>query len=321
LALALTLAGCPEGIPVPDPTPMVSLPGGEFTMGWARDCTDDVGQPYCDPSAWAERRVDLSPFAIDRHEVTNAQYRYCVAAGGCEEPIATGIGDKDASDYYNDAAYDNHPVIFVTWEMADSYCRFLDRRLPTEAEWEFAARTRKDGKHDQFPRAYPWSPEADPPRKIGGVCEGARLKVCGEETPGAVESIAGDRSDWGIRDLGGNVAEWVADLFYMHGYCRDEKSLEEECGGDASCVQSSCFDASAPKADCVLLCTDMQTPFCLKELNTLKDPKAERGGPDRVFRGGSFVDGLCIARSISRRHIAPSSAQAWSGFRCAGTSQ
>lgn len=311
--LALLAGACPEGIPAPDPSPTVSLPGGEFVMGWAHDCSSGT-KVVCDPSAYAERTVSISPFNIDRHEVTNAQYRYCEAAGGCAEPVANGL--PQAAEYHSDPTYDDHPVVFVTWQMAESYCRFVGRRLPTEAEWEFAARTMREGGHHAQPLAYPWG--NDPPS-----CERALLKPCNKDLPGAVEAIEGDRSDWGVHDLGGNVAEWVSDLFNRHGYCQEEKSLSELCGGDESCVSSKCFDGSAAKPECVLLCSDLpgkQVPFCIKETTTLKDPKTKRGGPDRSVRGGSYLDDACTASSYFRRHTSPEGAWAWIGFRCAGES-
>lgn len=316
LSTVALLSACPEGIPIPPVSPTVAMPGGNYTMGATKDCTDEDSNEVCDPSSYAERPVFVSPFNIDRHEVTNTQYRYCVAQGACREPAATGL--PEVPDYYTSSRYDQHPVIFVSWEMATEYCEFVGRRLPTEAEWEFAARTEQEGDNAE-PRDYPWKwrPEETPVPN----CAHARLDACKEDFPGAVESIDRDISDWGVRDLGGNVAEWVADLFWLYAYCRDEQSLDEFCESDVGCIEAECFDPLAnPRADCVLQCdAATATAFCMKQEQRISNPRTDRGGPDRSLRGGSFIDGRCVARSFVRRHSAPDAARAWVGFRCAGS--
>ncbi|MBW2731231.1 MAG: formylglycine-generating enzyme family protein [Deltaproteobacteria bacterium] len=315
LVLVTALLGaCPEGLSIPALSPVVAIPGGNFTMGAStQECVDEDDNARCDPSSTAERPVFLTPFNIDRHEVTNAQYRYCVAQGSCDEPAATGL--SEVPDYYTSSRYDRHPVIFVTWLNAKQYCEFVGRRLPTEAEWEFVARTEQGG-DSLSQRNFPWAWKNQEERVP--TCEHARLDVCKEKFPGPVESVERDLSDWEVYDLGGNVAEWVEDLFFVYTYCRDERSLYELCDKDTTCIQTECFSSGTdPKPDCVLHCDD-QAPFCLQQVERLTDPKARRGGPDHSMRGGAFTDLRCKALSSFRRHAAEDAARAWVGFRCAG---
>ncbi len=166
------------------PEGMVLIPAGEFLMG-AED-----GLPDARPA----HTVSLSSYWIDKYEVTNAQYRRCVEAGVCAPP-------KDRAAY-DDPRQASHPVTNVTWLQAREYCHWRGARLPTEAEWEKAARG-TDG------RRYPWgnSEQAIPrPARNGD----ARLNSHGIEPVG---SHAGTLSPYGVQDLAGNVWEWVKDWY------------------------------------------------------------------------------------------------------------
>jgi formylglycine-generating enzyme required for sulfatase activity len=146
--------------------------------------------------------VALDVFRLDRTEVTNAQYRHCVEAGSCEESSF-----KD-DDKFNG---DNQPVVGVTWEDARSYCQWAGGRLPTEAEWEYAARGAEG-------RTFPWGNEFD----------GTRLNYCdvnceydwadgkvddGYARTAPVGSYPAGANWCGALDLAGNVWEWVADWY------------------------------------------------------------------------------------------------------------
>ena len=133
--------------------------------------------------------VYLDGFWIDRTEVTNKLYAECVEAGICTKPYNFS--------YLNDQTYQQHPVISVNWNQAKTYCNWVGRFLPTEAEWEKAARG-TDG------RIYPWG------ESIG--CQYANFKDCREFTT-PVGSYQAGASPYGVMDMAGNVWEWVADWY------------------------------------------------------------------------------------------------------------
>lgn len=168
---------------------VVYVPEGEFEMGSNEGRRDE--QPI--------HTVALDGFWIDRTEVTNEQYERCVEAGACDSPVASD--SRTRNTYYGDSDYATYPVVKVGWPHARTYCEWAGARLPTEAEWEYAARG-SDG------RKYPWgNDEPD--------CEKANYwdpeVNCAVDTT-AVGSYPAGASWCGAYDLGGNVWEWVADL-------------------------------------------------------------------------------------------------------------
>ncbi len=170
------------------PRDRVIVPAGPFTEGSTRGEEDER------PS----RRVTLKAFAIDRTEVTRAAFSRCVEAGRCRAP-ALAAGDA------------NLPVTNVDWSDAQAYCKFAGGRLPSEAEWEKAARG-TDG------REYPWGNDADCAKANWGSFEGEG--PCAGKNPGrpvAVGSYPGGASPYGALDMGGNVWEWVADKYDSSG--------------------------------------------------------------------------------------------------------
>jgi formylglycine-generating enzyme required for sulfatase activity len=170
----------------PDGMVMVYVPAGTFKMGSDTNTIDE--RPVHD--------VTLDAFWIDRTEVTNAQYTRCVAAGVCREPISKG--SRTQPSYYDNSGFANHPVIWVSWEDADKYCRWVGGQLPTEAQWEYAARG---------PQAltYPW----------GIVAPNDKLlnynQIVGDTT--SVGSYPSGASWSGALDMAGNVSEWVNDWY------------------------------------------------------------------------------------------------------------
>ena len=163
----------------------VVIPAGAFTQGSTRGEEDE--RPA--------RKVTLKAFAIDRTEVTRGEYAACVEAGRCK-----ATGDKSDGDA-------KLPVTGVDWNEAQAYCKFAGGRLPSEAEWEKAARG-TDG------REYPWGNDADCGKANWGSFEGEG--PCAGKNPGrpvTVGSYPTGASPYGALDMGGNVWEWVADKY------------------------------------------------------------------------------------------------------------
>jgi len=190
--VCLSLAGCSPAGPESgdlrtqaiDGMEQVYVGAGPFVMG------SDPNDPSSEPDEWPAHRVVLGGFWIDRTEVTNAQYGLCVAAGACRPPLhSRRFGRPELED---------HPVLGVTWYEAGDYCRWAGRRLPTEAEWEKAARG-TDG------RAYPWG-DGPPSAEVANFDQ-----LFGETTP--VGSFPAGASPYGAFDLAGNAWEWVADTY------------------------------------------------------------------------------------------------------------
>jgi len=174
---------------------MVYVPAGEFLMG-STDGDKDA-HSYEKP----QHKVYLDAFWIDQTEVTNAQYKQCVQAQKCQEPSSA-----------NDSKFngDNQPVVSVDWNDAKNYCEWTGRRLPTEAEWEKAARG-TDG------RIYPWGNQT-------ATCEYAVMNDgsgggCGKgDTDWAVGSKPKGISPYGAYDMAGNVWEWTSSLDKSYPY-------------------------------------------------------------------------------------------------------
>ena len=176
---------------------MVYVPEGDFSMGSENGRLDEL----------PVHTIYLDAFWIDRTEVTNRMYALCVAKGACQRP-----SDVPGFPNYNSPGVDNYPVIGVDWEKAEAYCQWAERRLPTEAEWEKAARG-TDG------RTYPWG-NAFP------TCQLANLWSLGFETPHCVGettvvgSYPAGASPYGALDMAGNAWEWVNDwyspTYYIH---------------------------------------------------------------------------------------------------------
>jgi formylglycine-generating enzyme required for sulfatase activity len=167
---------------------MVFVPAGEFTMG-----------SQIMPAERPIHTVNLDAFWIDSYEVTNALYHKCVESAACQPPQNTSGGD------YDDPAHGNFPVVQVIWADADQYCHWAGKRLPTEAEWEKAAR-------GTDARIYPWGNTFDP--ALVNSAYNTNLKTT------AVGSFPGGASPYGTMDMAGNVWEWVADWYDDHYYAQ-----------------------------------------------------------------------------------------------------
>ncbi len=276
---APTPAGsCPPG--------MLKIPGGEYFMG--------SDEKDADPSEKPPHKVKLSAYCIDELEVTVAQYKECSDKGACrragKENIWPGIVPAQRKIYdplcniTDPIEKAKHPINCVDWEQAREACDSRGGRLPTEAEWEFAARG-SDG------RVYPWGdapPSADLLNACGKECVAWQKKHPDPQTAPAlmydqddgfpntapVGSFPKGKSRWGLQDVVGNVWEWVSDYYAE-------------------------YDKDAAKAPA-------------------QDPKGPATGPDRVIRGGAWNGSMpSWVRPSFRFHVAPDARSYGFGFRCA----
>ncbi|MBL8098893.1 MAG: SUMF1/EgtB/PvdO family nonheme iron enzyme [Anaerolineales bacterium] len=192
------------------------VPEGEFLMG-------KEGEPDQDSPMHV---VYLDAYWIDQTEVSNSMYETCVEAGACTLPFLS------ENPYYGNWIYRNHPIIYVNWFQANQYCTWADRRLPTEAEFEKAARGTEKYK-------YPWGNDAPNPRLanyaeslIGGTVSVYRYPL------GA--------SPYGALNMVGNVREWIAD-WYSDTYYQETTLINPtgpETGIERS-MRSGAYDADA----------------------------------------------------------------------------
>jgi eukaryotic-like serine/threonine-protein kinase len=171
---------------------MLFVPAGEFTLGSEEGTGDSDEHP--------QQKVTLDAFWIDKTEVTNAMYTACVKAGACQPPQEARSFTRDS--YYGNSEYDDYPVIFVNWYQAKTYCQWAGAELPTEVQWEKAAR-------GTDARIYPWG-NASPVKNLANFNNNV-----GDTT--AVGSQAAGASPFGALDMAGNVWEWVND-WYDPGY-------------------------------------------------------------------------------------------------------
>ena len=180
------------GQPVPVETPMVEIPEGLFAMGSEGTQALEDERPT--------HQVWLSAFFMDVHEVTTAQFAAFLAATSRPAPWLW--------ETVNLLQHSDRPVIGVDWHDADSYCRWKGKRLPTEAEWEKAARG-TDG------RLYPWGHHA-PTKDLANFALGARFSYSQVLMP--AQSYEAGRSPYGLFNMAGNVWEWVADWYATNYY-------------------------------------------------------------------------------------------------------
>ena len=163
---------------------MVVVPAGEFTMG----------SPTGDSDEQPAHRVYVDTFSMDKYEVSVGQYAAFLQA--------TGVNAPSSWEMMNQPAHQKRPVANVDWEDAAAYCKWAGKRLPTEAEWEKAARG-TDG------RLYPWGNEAPTPLRANyGKTE---WNNHGALAP--VGTLEEGKSPYGIYDMAGNVREWVSDWY------------------------------------------------------------------------------------------------------------
>ncbi len=271
---------CPKG--------MVYIPGGEYFMGSDEKDAFDFEKP--------PHKVKLAPYCIDVTEVTVAQYKECSDKGSCrragKENSWNGLHEAQKKFYdplcniTEPEARAQHPINCVDWDQAREACEFRGGRLPTEAEWEYAARG-SDG------RVYPWGDEAPGPELLnacGKECVAWMKKHPDPDNPptlmypeddghvntAPVGSFPKGKSRWGLMDVVGNVWEWVGDWYADY----DKASAS----------------------------------------TTTVDPKGPQSGTERVIRGGAWNGGMpSWVRPSFRFKVAPAARSHGFGFRCAKT--
>jgi formylglycine-generating enzyme required for sulfatase activity len=187
-------------VPVWDRVPEIRIGAGPFQMG----CDSSNPAETCFSDEQPLHTVTLDGYYIDKYEVTNARYKACVDAGGCTAPGI--VNSWTRSPYYGTSTYADYPVVNVDWHQASAFCAWAGKRLPTEAEWEKAARGSSDT------RKYPWGNEAPDCSRLNYYpCVGDTSRV------GAYPSGA---SPYGVMDMAGNVWEWVNDWYGATYYSR-----------------------------------------------------------------------------------------------------
>ena len=236
-----------------------------------------------------QRLVYLPSFWMDRYEVTNAQYLEFVQGSGHRAPANVNASVSLWEEGRPVAGIEHHPVVNVSWDDAVAYCRWAGKRLPTEAEWEKAAR-------GTDARRYPWGNEWDTGlansasywagrtiefadreewRAFWVTGEGARIShekgVKGEVLTLPVGTFPHGASPYGLHDMAGNAAEWVQDWYEPYYYI------------------------NAP----------------------LSDPQGPAGVLLKAMRGGSWLKPSRSLRTTDRDYGYPEDRQSGTGFRCA----
>jgi formylglycine-generating enzyme required for sulfatase activity len=212
LTLALLFSACPGGkapapksgagatpaaLPAPvvkivagsgrDPVPLALVAAGPFLRGSAQGQGEEDERP--------QRVIHLDAFYIDQLAVSVAQFRRCVVAKACSVP------ETEKGCNWGTPGREDHPVNCVSWDQARSYCAWAGKRLPSEAEWEKAARG-TDGRY------FPWGTQ-EPTCERANYALGAEKYCHGQTAP--VSAHAAAASPWGVRQMAGNVYNWVAD--------------------------------------------------------------------------------------------------------------
>jgi iron(II)-dependent oxidoreductase len=231
----------PKEIIGKDGAKMVLIPAGEFRMGtdlaeipelvkWAKQWDPNAEASWFEDET-PQHTIYVGAFYMDAHEVTNAQYRKFVQATGHKEPVGRAIENKGQFEFkpWQDRDYnkDNQPVVCVNWEDAKAYAEWAGKRLPTEAEWEYAARGGLAGKR------YVWGDDWPPPKNSGNFADETVKKefpswtvINNYDDSCAYIAPVGSYKPNGyeLYDMAGNVWEWCADWYDNKYYVSSTKS-------------------------------------------------------------------------------------------------
>jgi formylglycine-generating enzyme required for sulfatase activity len=251
-----------------DRSRMVKIPGGTFEMG----------APSSEPDEYPPHKVALDGFLIDKTEVTIEEYNRCVEARSCRAPNV--VDDSENVTPQN-------PVVGVSWYDATKYCEWLGKRLPTEAEWEYAARA------PRF-QVFPWEGKLDP-AKVN-----LRGNADGYERTAPVGSFPKGQTGLGLLDMGGNAAEWVADWYDATYYGKVSGLIAPG---------ATTMPTGETKGG------DEKPATTLRTATNPKGPEASTG--TKVVRGGAWSDADYLARTTARVSLDPNLSNDAVGFRCA----
>ncbi len=200
-----------------DTSVLAYVPAGDFQMGNASASTP-------------QHTVSLDAFWIQQTKVTNGMYAQCVAAGICAPPT-----QELGAPQYTNPEYNSHPVVGVSWDQASAYCTWVGGRLPTEAEWEKAARGTSGG-------TFPWGND-------GAACDFLNFATCINHTTSVTDYPDG-RSPYGLYDMAGNIFEWVNDWYGETYY--NESPVQNPAGpntGEARVIRGSSFETDPDQAE------------------------------------------------------------------------
>ncbi len=220
-----------------DESVLVFIPAGEFIMGAADN------DPNADADELPQKTIFVDAFWMDQFEVTNRQYQTCVNSSAC--PLPADAESATRYNYYGDAEFEDYPVINVTWLDASTYCQWRGARLPTEAEWEKAAR-------GDSGYLYPWGNTFEPMHS--NYC--ASTILCPDEPEDGyidtapVGSFAEGVSPYGVHDMAGNINEWVADWYDVNYFASLTDGFENPTGpesGEERSIRGGSFGLNATK--------------------------------------------------------------------------
>lgn len=352
LLVLLGFAACAKGKDPPATTEMVFFRGTaasdplQYVFGDAEGCPKpkcEVGKTVSEVLPAAPAR--LNAFALDEHEVTNRQYKYCVEIGECDDLPGYNVDIANIDSYFDNPKYDDYPVVNVSWNMASEYCAFMGKRLPTELEWEYAVRAA-----GQTTGGWPFG-------DTGEACQGSNINAVycgGKDKPTPVKAASDDAIAVAgvgtVYDLVGNVSEWMSHGVDTYITCTKDDTFVAECaaGCEADCPDpiddaagaaacrtacrhcAYCDPEAVPPAtvDCFTVCDGLA--MCVKLPDSAFIPVDYQFGSDqrKMYRGGNFhvsedesdagSYGVCTLRSSSRnKRMTNTESTSWLGFRCA----